>query len=101
MVGNKLEVNLHLSTCSGGVAQSVVTCANRAGLEVQDTIYEGIAAAEAAVSAGERELGVCVAGIGARTKELAGLFVGLLDYTGGTPICGLHFLLDVGVGQGD
>ena len=34
MVGNKLEVNLHLSTCSGGVAQSVVTCANRAGLEV-------------------------------------------------------------------
>jgi len=30
MVGNKLEVNLHLSTCSGGVAQSVVTCANRA-----------------------------------------------------------------------
>src|SRR6202030_4537935 len=40
MVGNKLEVNLHLSTCSGGVAQSVVTCANRAGLEVGDTIYE-------------------------------------------------------------
>ena len=34
MVGNRLEVNLHLSTCSGGVAQSVVTCANRAGLEV-------------------------------------------------------------------
>ena len=34
MVGNKLEVNLHLSTCSGGVAQSVITCANRAGLEV-------------------------------------------------------------------
>ena len=26
MVGTKLEVNLHLSTCSGGVAQSVVTC---------------------------------------------------------------------------
>jgi cell division protein FtsA len=51
MVGNKLEVNLHLSTCSGGVAQSVVTCANRAGLEVQDTIYEGIAAAEAVLSA--------------------------------------------------
>ena len=35
MVGNKLEVNLHLSTCSGGVAQSVMTCANRAGLEVR------------------------------------------------------------------
>ena len=57
MVGNKLEVNLHLSTCSGGVAQSVITCANRAGLEVQDTVYEGIASAEAVLSADERELG--------------------------------------------
>ena len=54
MVGNKLEVNLHLSTCSGGIAQSVVTCANRAGLEVIDTVYEGIAAAEAVLSADER-----------------------------------------------
>src|SRR5215813_11884575 len=71
MVGNKLEVNLHLSTCSGGVAQSVITCANRAGLEVMDTVYEGIAAAEAVLSADERELGVCIADIGSSTTELA------------------------------
>ena len=71
MVGNKLEVNLHLSTCSGGVAQSVITCANRAGLEVMDTVYEGIAAAEAVLSADERELGVCMADIGSSTTELA------------------------------
>ena len=63
MVGNKLEVNLHISTCSGGVAQSVITCANRAGLEVQDTVYEGLASAEAVLSADERELGVCLADI--------------------------------------
>src|SRR5208283_5929763 len=69
MVGNKLEVNLHLSTCSGGVAQSVVTCANRAGLEVGDTIYEGIAAAEAVLSADERELGVCLFFNGSATTE--------------------------------
>src|ERR1700744_190924 len=67
MVGNRLEVNLHLSTCSGGVAQSVITCANRAGLEVLDTVYEGIASAEAVLSADERELGVCMADIGSRT----------------------------------
>ncbi len=71
MVGNRLEVNLHLSTCSGGMAQSVITCANRAGLEVEDTVFEGIAAAEAVLSADERELGVCLADIGASTTELA------------------------------
>ncbi len=98
MVGNKLEVNLHLSTCSGGVAQSVVTCANRAGLEVQDTIYEGIAAAEAVLSADERELGVCVADIGSSTTELAVFFEGSIAHTAVLPIGGDHFTNDLAVG---
>jgi cell division protein FtsA len=98
MVGNKLEVNLHLSTCSGGVAQSVITCANRAGLEVQDTIYEGIAAAEAVLSADERELGVCIADIGASTTELAVFFEGSIAHTAVLPIGGDHFTNDLAVG---
>ena len=98
MVGNKLEVNLHLSTCSGGVAQSVVTCANRAGLEVQDTIYEGIASAEAVLSADERELGVCLADIGASTTELAVFFEGSIAHTAVLPIGGDHFTNDLAVG---
>jgi len=98
MVGNKLEVNLHLSTCSGGVAQSVITCANRAGLEVTDTIYEGIAAAESILSADERELGVCVADIGASTTELAVFFEGSIAHTAVLPIGGDHFTNDLAVG---
>jgi cell division protein FtsA len=91
-------VNLHLSTCSGGVAQSVVTCANRAGLEVADTIYEGIAAAEAVLSADERELGVCVADIGSSTTELAVFFEGSIAHTAVLPIGGDHFTNDLAVG---
>jgi len=98
MVGNKLEVNLHLSTCSGGVAQSVITCANRAGLEVRDTVYEGIAAAEAVLSADERELGVCMADIGASTTELAVFFEGSIAHTAVLPIGGDHFTNDLAVG---
>lgn len=98
MVGNKLEVNLHLSTCSGGVAQSVVTCANRAGLEVRDTIYEGIAAAESVLSADERELGVCIADIGSSTTELAVFFEGSIAHTAVLPIGGDHFTNDLAVG---
>jgi cell division protein FtsA len=98
MVGNRLEVNLHLSTCSGGVAQSVVTCANRAGLEVQDTVFEGIAAAEAVLSADERELGVCVADIGASTTEIAVFFEGSIAHTAVLPIGGDHFTNDLAVG---
>jgi cell division protein FtsA len=98
MVGNRLEVNLHLSTCSGGIAQSVVTCANRAGLEVTDTVFEGIASAEAVLSADERELGVCVADIGASTTELAIFFEGAIAHTAVLPIGGDHFTNDLAVG---
>jgi len=98
MVGTKLEVNLHLSTCSGGVAQSVVTCANKAGLEVLDTVYEGIAAAEAVLSADERELGVCIADIGASTTEMVVFFEGAVAHTAVLPIGGDHFTNDLAVG---
>jgi cell division protein FtsA len=98
MVGTKLEVNLHLSTCSGGVAQSVVTCANRAGLEVVDTVYEGLASAEAVLSADERELGVCIADIGASTTEMVVFFEGSVAHTAVLPIGGDHFTNDLAVG---
>ena len=98
MVGNRLEVNLHLSTCSGGIAQSVITCANRAGLEVEDTVFEGIAAAEAVLSADERELGVCMVDIGASTSELAVYFEGSIAHTSVLPIGGDHFTNDLAVG---
>jgi cell division protein FtsA len=91
-------VNLHLSTCSGGVAQSVITCANRAGLEVLDTVYEGIASAEAVLSADERELGVCIADIGSSTTELAVFFEGSVAHTAVLPIGGDHFTNDLAVG---
>lgn len=98
MVGNRLEVSLHLSTCSGSAAQSVVTCANRAGLEVNDTIFEGLAAAEAVLSADERELGVCIADIGSSSTELVVFFEGSVAHTAVLPIGGDHFTNDLAVG---
>jgi cell division protein FtsA len=98
MVGNRLEVNLHLSTCSGSAVQSVVTCANRAGLEVTDTVFEGIASAEAVLSADERELGVCLVDVGSSSTELVVFFEGSVAHTAVLPIGGDHFTNDMAVG---
>jgi cell division protein FtsA len=98
MVGNRLEVCLHLSTCSGSASQNVVTCANKAGLEVVDTVFEGIASAEAVLSADERELGVCLADIGASSTELVVFFEGSVAHTAVLPIGGDHFTNDLAVG---
>src|SRR5271169_57943 len=98
MVGTRLEVNLHLSTCSGGVLQSIVTCANKAGLEVTESVFEAIAAAEATVSADERELGSCLIDIGAGSTELVVFFEGSVAHTSVIPIGGDHFTNDLAVG---
>jgi len=98
MVGSELEVRLHLNTCSGAAMQSIITCANKAGLEVEDTVYEGIAAAEAVLSADERELGVCILDIGAGTTELTVYFEGAVQHTGVLPIGGDYFTNDLAVG---
>ncbi|HTV06381.1 MAG TPA: cell division protein FtsA [Acidobacteriaceae bacterium] len=98
MVGSRLEVNLHISTCSASAIQSVVTCANKAGLEVTESVFEGIAAAEATISADERELGVCLIDVGASSTELVVFFEGSVAHTSVIPIGGDHFTNDLAVG---
>ncbi len=98
MVGARLEVDLHIATCSGSALQSTVTCANRAGVEVTEAVLESIAAAEATLSADERELGVCLLDIGAHSSDLVVFFEGAVAHTGSVPIGGAHFTNDLAVG---
>jgi cell division protein FtsA len=98
MVGARLEVDLHIATCSGSALQSIVTCANRAGLEVTEAVLESVAAAEATISADERELGVCLLDIGAHSSDLLVFFEGAVVHTASVPIGGAHFTNDLAVG---
>jgi cell division protein FtsA len=98
MVGARLEVDLHIATCSGSALQSAVTCANRAGLEVSEAALESIAAAECTLSADERELGVCLLDIGAHSSDLIVFFEGAVAHTASVPIGGMHFTNDLAVG---
>ena len=98
MVGARLEVDLHIATCSGSALQSTVTCANRAGLEVTEAVLESIAAAECTLSADERELGVCLLDIGAHSSDLVVFFEGAVAYTASVPIGGAHFTNDLAIG---
>ena len=97
MIGGTLEVNLHIVMAPASTMQNVVTCANKAGVEVSDTIFEAIAAAEAVLTADERELGVCVLDIGAASTEVAVLFEGAVVHTDSLPIGGSHFSSDLAV----
>jgi cell division protein FtsA len=70
MMGSKLEVKVHVITASSSATQNVVTTLNRAGIHVDDTVYEALAGADAVLRQDERELGVCLADIGAGSTDL-------------------------------
>jgi cell division protein FtsA len=98
MIGKKLEVDLHIATCSASALQSTVTCANRAGLEVTEAVLESVAGAEATLSADERELGVCLLDIGSHSSDLVVFFEGAVVHTGSVRIGGQHFTNDLAIG---
>lgn len=98
MMGSKLEVKVHVITTSSSATQNVVTTLNRAGIHVDDTVYEALADADAVLRQDERELGVCLADIGAGSTDLIVFHEGAVIHAGVVPIGGDHFTNDVAVG---
>lgn len=98
MMAARLEVRLHMVTSASSATQNVVTAVNRAGVHVDDTVFEPLACADAVLRSDERDLGVCLADIGAGSTELAVFHQGAVAYTGVIPVGGDHFTSDLSVG---
>lgn len=98
MNGSRLEANVHIVTAATTSLQNIVTCVNRAGVEVRDTVLEQLATAETVLSQDERELGVALIDVGGGTTELAVFEKGSLWHTAVLPVGGEHFTNDLAVG---
>src|SRR5215475_10204129 len=98
MMGRRLEVNLHVVTASSSATQNVVSAANRAGLHVDNVVYEALVSADGILRADEKDLGVCLADIGAGSTDLIVYTDGMVAHTGVVPVGGDHFTNDVAVG---
>ncbi|HYX67511.1 MAG TPA: cell division protein FtsA [Terriglobales bacterium] len=98
MHGSKLEVQVHLVTAAASATQNVVNALNRAGIHVDDTVFEPLAAAEVTLKSDEKELGVCLADVGAGSTDLIVFCEGVVAHTAVIPIGGDHFTSDVAVG---
>lgn len=98
MVGQRLEANVHIVTSSIAATQNLVTAANKAGILINDTVLEPLAAAEACLTQDERELGCCLMDIGGGTTELIVSGGGVVRHSGAVAIGGDHFTNDLAVG---
>jgi len=98
LLGQKLEANVHIVTASATAEQNLVSALNLAGIKVSATVLEPFAAAEACLSAEEREQGCCLLDFGSATTEMIVITEGVVRHTAAIPVGGDHFTNDLAVG---
>jgi cell division protein FtsA len=99
MMASRLEVRVHIVTAAAGAAQNVITAVNKAGVHVDDTVFEPLACADSVLRSDERELGVCLADLGAGSCDLIVFQQGAVAHTAVIPVGGDHFTSDLSVGM--
>jgi len=98
MLGRQLEVRVHMISAATSAVQNIITVMNRAGIHVDDTVYEVLACSDAVLRTDERELGICICDIGAGSSDVIVFHEGVVVHTAVIPIGGDHFTNDVAVG---
>lgn len=81
MAGIRLEVHIHIVTGSQSVAQNIVKCVRRCGLEVNDLILQPLAASQVCLTFDEKDLGVVLVDIGSGTTGIALFHGGCVRHT--------------------
>jgi cell division protein FtsA len=95
MLGSRLEVSVHLVTGHSTRGKTLLTCVNRAGIEVVEIVFEPLAAAEAVLTPDERELGVLLVDLGSGTTAHALFVDGEIHHSAVLPIGASHFTNDL------
>ncbi len=78
MIGVRLEVEVHIVTCSLSATDNLVKCVNRGNYFIKEIVLESLAVSECVLTRDEKELGVLLIDIGGGTTDI------LLHY-GGAP----------------
>lgn len=97
MTGSRLEANVHIVTGARTHDQNILTCVNKAGIAVSELVLEPLAAAEAVLSADEREMGVLLMDLGAGTTDYAVFLEGNVIHSNVLPVGAGHFTSDISV----
>lgn len=95
MLGGRLEVQVHLVTGQVARSKTLLTCVNRAGIEVAEMVFEPLATAEAVLTPDERDLGALLIDIGAGTTGYALFAEGEVQHSAVLPVGAGHFTNDL------
>ena len=95
MLGGRLEVTVHLVTGHATRNKTLLTCVNRAGIEVLEIVFEPLATGLAVLTDDERELGALLVDVGAGTTGYAYYCNSEVHHSAVLPIAAGHFTNDL------
>lgn len=95
MNGYRLEVQAHLVSGEAMAIQNLVKTVERAGIDIDDLVFQPLASSEAVLEADEIESGVVLVDIGGGTTDIAIFAQGSIWHTGVLAIGGSHITNDL------
>jgi cell division protein FtsA len=98
ITGVRLEAKVHIVTGAVTAAQNLIKCANRAGLDVVDIVFQPLASAEAVLTQEEKDLGVALVDFGGGTTDLALFTESAIKHTAVLGLGGNNLTNDIAVG---
>jgi cell division protein FtsA len=98
MSGIRLEVETHIVTASLASIKNVRKAVNEVGISIDSLVFTGLAAADAALSDTEKELGCVLVDIGGGVTSIAAYCDGSIAYTGVIPIGAKNVTSDLAIG---
>jgi cell division protein FtsA len=98
MLASRLEINVHIVTCSMQEHNSIIGAVNEAHLSVEETVFEALASCYAAVLPENRREGIAVVDIGAESTEMLIYYGDAMHLASTVRVCGDHFTRDLAQG---
>lgn len=98
MNGIRLEVDAVIIQTISSQIKNITKSVYRTGIEIDDLVFTPLATAEAVLSKRQKELGVCLADIGATSTSLVVYEEGDILHTAVLPIGGDHITNDIAIG---
>jgi cell division protein FtsA len=99
MTGIRLEVLAHLVTGLMPAVKNVEKCVHQAGVDINDIIPSGLAAAEAVLSKRQKELGVVVIDVGCGGTNVVVFEEGTVLHSASLPVGGDNVTNDIAIGM--
>lgn len=98
MSGIRLEVDTHIITAASSAMKNIKKAINEVGIQVEEFVFNGLAASESSITSTEKELGCVVVDIGGGTTSICGFIDGAITYSGVIPIGAKNVTNDLAIG---